>query len=453
MVLVFRDVSERRRQELHLQDALTLADNIIATMREPFLVLDKNLRIKTANRSFYRQFHVSREETEGRHIYELGNGQWNIPRLRTLLEEVLIQNHSFQNFDMEDDFPVIGKKIMLLNATRFEAVNSQSELILLAIEDITQRKQMEDELRQSEQRQRFVLDSIPQKLVTAKPNGDVDYFNPQWTEFTGLSCEQIKGWGWKQFIHPDDLAETVRLWQHSLNTGEPYHQEHRFRRADGEYHWHVSRVLPMRDESGKILTWVGSNTDIHEIKQAEAALVVSENRYRRLFETAKDGILVLDADSLKIIDANPFMTELLGYTHDEFLGKELWEIGLFRDKQASQATYQELQAKGYIRYDHLPLETKHGEKAEVEFVSNIYQVDGKAVAQCNIRDISERSLLERQIERADGGVGRPAPPQRRILGDAQSRTSQSARSHLQCRASSTSAEERRPTPAKNLHHH
>ena len=161
----------------------------------------------------------------------------------------------------------------------------------------------------------------------------------------------------------------------------------------------------MRDEAGQILTWVGSNTDIHEIKQAEAALLVSESRYRRLFETAKDGILILDADTLKIIDANPFMTELLGYTHDEFSGKELWEIGLFGDKQASQAAYQELQAKGYIRYDHLPLETKHGKKAEVEFVSNIYQVDGRTVAQCNIRDISERSRLEQQIERADGGVG------------------------------------------------
>ena len=92
------------------------------------------------------------------------------------------------------------------------------------------------------------------------------------------------------------------------------------------------------------------------------------------------------------------MTELLGYTHDEFLGKELWEIGLFGDKRASQAAYQELQEKGYIRYDHLPLETKHGEKAEVEFVSNIYQVDDRTVAQCNIRDISERSRLERRLK-------------------------------------------------------
>ena len=86
---------------------------------------------------------------------------------------------------MEHDFPAIGKKIMLLNARRFESVDSQPELILLAIEDITERKRAEDELRQSEQRQRFVLDTIPQKVVTAKPNGDVDYFNPQWTEFTG----------------------------------------------------------------------------------------------------------------------------------------------------------------------------------------------------------------------------------------------------------------------------
>ena len=92
------------------------------------------------------------------------------------------------------------------------------------------------------------------------------------------------------------------------------------------------------------------------------------------------------------------MTELLGYTHDEFLGKELWEIGLFGDKQASQAAYRELQEKGYIRYDHLPLETKDGKQAEVEFVSNVYQVDHRPIAQCNIRDITERSRLERKTQ-------------------------------------------------------
>src|ERR1700730_13036180 len=89
---------------------------------------------------------------------------------------------------------------------------------------------------------------------------------------------------------------------------------------------------------------------------------------------------------------------MLGYSRDEFMGKELWEIGLFGDKQASQAAYRELQEKGYIRYDHLPLETKGGKKAEVEFVSNVYQVDHRLIAQCNIRDISERSRLERKTK-------------------------------------------------------
>src|ERR1700730_19224035 len=87
---------------------------------------------------------------------------------------------------------------------------------------------------------------------------------------------------------------------------------------------------------------------------------------------------------------------MLGYSRDEFMGKELWEIGLFADKQASQTAYQELQEKGYIRYDHLPLETKDGKRAEVEFVSNVYQVDHRSIAQCNIRDISERSRLEQK---------------------------------------------------------
>jgi PAS domain S-box-containing protein len=242
-------------------------------LREPFLVLDKSLRVQKANRAFHQTFHVTKEETEGRFIYDLGNGQWNIPRLRALLEEVLPQNgYSFNDFQVDHDFPAIGQKIMLLNARRFESVNSQPPSILLAIEDITQRQ------------------------------------------------------------------------------------------------------------------------------RAEAAVQTSEVRYRRLFETAKDGILILDANTVKVLDANPYMTELLGYSQDELLGKELWEIGLFGDKQASQMAYQELQEKGYIRYDHLPLQTKDGKRAEVEFVSNVYQVDDRTIAQCNIRDISERSRLERKTK-------------------------------------------------------
>ncbi len=126
--------------------------------------------------------------------------------------------------------------------------------------------------------------------------------------------------------------------------------------------------------------------------------VNSELRYRRLFEAARDGILILDADTGKIEDANPFMSELLGYTRDQLLGKELWEIGVFTDIENSHAAFRQLQQDGAIRYEDLPLQTMSGERREVEFVSNIYEEDGRPVIQCNIRDITERKRLERQLE-------------------------------------------------------
>jgi len=279
VVLIFRDISERRRADRALQDALTYAENIIATLRHPFLVvLDKNLRVMTANRSFYRTFHVPAEETENRLVYELGNHQWDIPALRKLLEDVLPANHAFQDFEVEHDFPSIGRKIMLLNARRIERLtddNQRAELILLAIEDVTERREVEAKLKQS------------------------------------------------------------------------------------------------------------------------------EIRYRRLFESARDGVLILDVNTGAIADANPFMTELLGYSHEELIGKELWQIGLFKDSEASRDAYRELRERGYIRYSHLPLETRNGQKVEIEFVSNIYEEDHKPVIQCNIRDNTAHHKLELAMLQAE----------------------------------------------------
>jgi PAS domain S-box-containing protein len=254
------------------QDALSYADSIIATLREPFVVLDRSLRIRTANAAFYHNFHASKEETEGRFFYDLGNGEWNIPQLRTLLGQVVNNDHAVEDFEVEHTFPQIGRRHMLLNAHKLPPDCANPELVLLAIEDDTDRRQA---------------------------------------------------------------------------------------------------INAMRD---------------------------SETRYRRLFENAKDGILILNVETGTIIDANPFMTSLLGYSHEEFLGKELWEIGLFRDIEESQAAYQELRETGYVRYEDLPLETTSGKKVEVEFVSNVYAEGQHDVVQCNIRDITERSRLQRQTE-------------------------------------------------------
>ncbi len=129
-------------------------------------------------------------------------------------------------------------------------------------------------------------------------------------------------------------------------------------------------------------------------RQDAENLRVSEVRYQRLFESAKDGILILDAETGKIEDVNPYLCQLLGYAPDDFMGKQLWEIGTFRDIAANQDAFRTLQEKEYVRYDDLPLETKNGQKASVEFVSNVYVSGDKQVIQCNIRDISQRKSAE-----------------------------------------------------------
>ncbi len=133
--------------------------------------------------------------------------------------------------------------------------------------DITERKNVVEALKESEARLRFMAESMPQKIFTAGPSGGIDYFNPQWMEYTGLPSQTIKKWGWNKFVHPNDLDEMNRHWQHSIDTGKPFQFEHRLRRADGQYRWHISRAHVMRDDKGNIVTWVGSLTDIDDIKR------------------------------------------------------------------------------------------------------------------------------------------------------------------------------------------
>jgi len=133
--------------------------------------------------------------------------------------------------------------------------------------------------------------------------------------------------------------------------------------------------------------------------RSRRALRDSEARYRRLFETAQDGILILDAQKGSIIDVNPYLMTLLDYSRQEFLGKALWDIGLFKDIEASKEAFKELQAKQYVRYEDLPLKTKAGQTINVEFVSNVYGVNGDQVIQCNIRDITKRKNAEQSEQR------------------------------------------------------
>jgi PAS domain S-box-containing protein len=270
---VIQNITDLNQIEQTTVDAIEYAESIVDTVREPLIVLDTDLKVISANHSFYQTFKTKPEETERQLIYNIGNQQWNIPKLRELLEEILPKNTSFDNYEVEHDFPQLGKRTMLLNARRIPRAPAKPRIILLAIEDITELKRVD-------------------------------------------------------------------------------------------------------------------------------VLSISEIRYRRLFESAKDGIIILDAESGIIVDANPFLIEMLGYPKERLLGKVIWEIGMITDIIDNKDKFLELQRKEYVRYEDLPLKTANGRSIEVEFVSNVYVVDHQKVIQCNIRDITERRQMENRLNDA-----------------------------------------------------
>jgi signal transduction histidine kinase/CheY-like chemotaxis protein len=150
LVLAMEDVTERRRVEADLKAIETYAQNIVDTVREPLLILDTTLRVRSGNRAFYQTFQVSLAETENRLIYELGNGQWDIPALRTLLEDIVPMSSVFNDFELAHDFPAIGWRVMLLNARKLQA-GHHGELLVLAMEDVTERRRAEEEVAKAQE--------------------------------------------------------------------------------------------------------------------------------------------------------------------------------------------------------------------------------------------------------------------------------------------------------------
>jgi PAS domain S-box-containing protein len=236
----------------------------------------------------------------------------------------------------------------------------------------------------------LVLDAAMNVVTTNHAFYDMFIATPGGT--LGHAFDQIGNGQWnipELGARLDELALTSEEF-------EDYELEHHFPDVGNRIMLLSGRQIPGIDSETKLI--VLDMEDITTRRIAERGLVVSENRYRRLFESAHDGILILDATSRTITDVNPFMSELLQYPRERFIGKELWEIGIFRDKAANLRAMQELHDNGSIRFEDLPLQDRNGHRRPVEIVANIYQEGKVSVIQCNIRDIDERVRFERVRE-------------------------------------------------------
>lgn len=270
---------------------------------------------------------------------------------------------------------------------------------LVMAQDITERKQAVELLQSSERRYRRLFEAAKDGiLILNADTGAITDVNPYLIEMLGYPAEEFLGKELWEISPFKDIAA-------NQDTFEELKRQEYVRYED----------LPLQSSSGQLIDVefvsnvynAGSTRviqcnirNITERKRAEAALSASEARYRRLFEAARDGIVILDAETGMIVDVNPFLIKLLGCTRDQFLGKRIWEIGIFKDIADSKSTFTELQQKEFIQDENLTLVTSKGDSINVEFVSHVYSIDNnKKVMQCTIRDITEKKQLELQFLR------------------------------------------------------
>jgi two-component system CheB/CheR fusion protein len=209
------------------------------------------------------------------------------------------------------------------------------------LHDITHRKQAEEALRASEERFRTVADNVPQVIWTNAADGMANYFNRRWYEYSGLSYEESAGPGWQAIVHPEDAPASVERWQRALAKGEVFDAEYRLRREDGAYRWFIGRNVPLR-HNGEVLSWFGTATDIDDLKQAEAALRETQERFRLLVEGAKDYAMFLLDQENRITFWSRGAERVLGWTEEEAIGQTGAMIFTKQDK-AKGAVEQELE--------------------------------------------------------------------------------------------------------------
>lgn len=265
----------------------------------------------------------------------------------------------------------------------------------------------EKELRVNQEEYKATLYSIGEAVITTDINGAISHMNPVAEQLTGWREEEAKGRQIDQVfrIINGDSQEPIdnpvdKVLQKGLITG--FANYTLLIAKDGIETPVSGSGAPLKNRSGEITGVVVVFRDQKVERAARKMLAESESRYRRLFESAKDGILILDAGNGQIVDVNPFIIELLGCGFDDLLGKDFWEIGLFKNIAVSKEAFLELQNKKYIRFDDILLETRDGRSIHVDFISSVYKVDQKSVVQFNIRDITERrQILEELSETKD----------------------------------------------------
>src|SRR5271170_5975835 len=303
------DLTDRKRRDAILLEVQSFAEAIVETVREPLLVLDKDLHVKMANQSFLRTFRASKSETERHLLYELGNGQWDIPELRRLLEDIIPQHTEFRDFEVTHDFPAIGRRTMLLNARKLSQPGINSELFLLAMEDATERKRAEEALLQAGDLQKAIFDSANFSSIATDAKGVIQIFNVGAERMLGYTAAEVMDKITPADISdPEEVVARAKALSVELDTpitpgfealvfkasrGIEDIYELTYIRKDGSRFPAVVSVTALRDAQDAIIGYLLIGTDNTTRKQAEEAL-----RLAAIVDSTDDGIISKDLDGV-----------------------------------------------------------------------------------------------------------------------------------------------------------
>src|SRR3954454_3025955 len=405
-----------------VEDIQTYAQNIVDTVREPLLILDATLRVQSANRAFYQTFHVSPGETEGRLIYELGNGQWDIPDLRRLLEDIVPTSSVFNDFELEHTFPAIGRRAMLLNARKLQA-GHHGELLVLAMGDVTERKRAEEALLKAGALQSAIFNSANFSSIATDEKGVIQIFNVGGERMLGYKALEVM-----VKITPADISDPqevitrAKALSTELGTkitpgfealvfkaarGIEDIYELTYIRQDGSRFPAVVSVTALRDDQSAIIGYLLIGTDNTARKQVEAERMLLDQRVRdqqfytrSLIESNIDALITTDPRGI-ITDVNKQMEALTGCTRDELIGAPFKDY--FTDPERAEAGIKRVLGEGKVTDYELTARARDGKETVVSYnASTFHDRDRKLQGVfAAARDVTERKRYEQSLQQAN----------------------------------------------------
>jgi diguanylate cyclase (GGDEF)-like protein/PAS domain S-box-containing protein len=322
-----------KQLEAEIQDAREYAENIVETVREPLVVLNSDLKILTANRSFYTTFKVTPEETIGNFIHDLGNRQWDIPKLRVLFEEILPHDTVFNDYEVEHDFLDIGRKIILLNAREISRKHIGSHIILLAMEDITERKLAEERIGEIIRQQQAILDNIPNIAWLKDRQGRYVAVNEPFAKSLGVAPEDLVGKN-DHAIYPPELAVKYEIDSREvMASGERTYFEVSIVDSEGKIQYLEKIETPIFNAAGTVIGIIGIAHDITGSKEVEGALrhesthdMLTGLYNRAFFDTALERLAVSGKFPVSVVMADVNGLKTVNDTQGHEAGDHLIQV-------------------------------------------------------------------------------------------------------------------------------